>query len=87
MLYVHKASEPEKRIPIDPTPACYWVFQDDKGLLHCMLSREFVQQIEYIQLKNDGGHVAGDKLVGVFVSHFATCKDPAGFSRANQPTK
>ncbi len=89
MIWADKAvpaGEKPVKIPIDTKPACYVLFLDRENgeKLKCLTAREFRGMVQSITLKN-GKTIDADRLLGWFVTHFATCANVARFSSSNHP--
>ena len=75
-------------VPLDSRPAVHVVFRDrDKPTeLRTMTARQFCELVQNIRLSN-GTEIPGDRLIGFFVNHFATCSEPQRFSAHHHPRK
>lgn len=69
---------PAAQIPLDPSAPTFLVVRHraDPSKLACMSGKTLRGKLDKIVLK-DGTEIDGSRVIGLFTSHFATCKKVA----------
>jgi len=77
------------KVPLDPNAVCFVVTRRD-GSPFATTFKEFKEKVVGIQVKGEDGQITThptESILGMMVTHFATCPKAREFSRKLQPKK
>lgn len=81
----------ETLAPVDPRAVVFFTWAGAEGKLGGLTGKEFLERLDFIQLKPDAAgvvkKVTAEQLLGIFVTHFATCPQVKQFAAARAPAR